>query len=274
MSAFETPRKTSRHGFGERGDAPRGGQLALGGIQVVAVGRDDTPAVAQHEVLAADAQREEEPRTGDGCRAGAVHHHAHPVEFLAGEFRAVEQCRRGDDRRAVLVVVHHRDIQLLTQARLDLEAFRGLDVLEVDAAEGRGDGPDGPDECLGIGLRNLDVEGVESGEGLEQHAFALHDRLGGQRADVAQAEDCRTVRNDGHEVALARVAVCVVRVFGNGQRGGGDARRVGQRKIFLCMVGFGRDDPDLAGAPFAVVAECRFGEFVFRIHSVLPFFRF
>ena len=43
----------------------------------------------------------------------------------------------GDDGGAVLVVVEDRDVHQLAQALLDDEAFRRLDVLEVDAAEGR-----------------------------------------------------------------------------------------------------------------------------------------
>ena len=40
-----------------------------------------------------------------------------------------------DDRRPVLVVVEDRDVELLVQPALDLEAARRRDVLEVDAAE-------------------------------------------------------------------------------------------------------------------------------------------
>jgi hypothetical protein len=36
----------------------------------------------------------------------------------------------------VLVVVEHRDVQLLLEPRLDVEAPRRRDILEVDAAEG------------------------------------------------------------------------------------------------------------------------------------------
>ncbi len=46
-----------------------------------------------------------------------------------------------------------------------------------------------------------------SAKALEQRALALHDRLGGQRAEVAEAEDRRAVRDHGHEVALVGVVV-------------------------------------------------------------------
>ena len=122
------------------------------------------------------------------------------------------------------------------------------------------------DELLGIGRVDLDVEGVDACIGLEEHAFALHDGLGRQGADVAQSEDGRAVRDHGHEVALARVFVNVVRLFGDGQRRSRHAGRVGQRQIVLRMIGFGRDDPDLTGAAFAVVAQRRVVELRFCVH--------
>ena len=50
---------------------------------------------------------------------------------------ALTQRGDDDDRRAVLVVVEDRDVEPLLHPPLDLEAARGADVLEVDAAEGR-----------------------------------------------------------------------------------------------------------------------------------------
>ncbi len=58
-------------------------------------------------------------------------------DLLAGQFQPVEDRGGDDDRGAVLVVMEDRDLHLLAQPALDLEAFRRLDVLEVDAAEGR-----------------------------------------------------------------------------------------------------------------------------------------
>ena len=59
------------------------------------------------------------------------------VDVAPGEMQRVDQAGRGDDRRAVLVVMEDRDVHQLAQALLDDEALRRLDVLEVDAAEGR-----------------------------------------------------------------------------------------------------------------------------------------
>src|SRR5439155_25146592 len=46
-----------------------------------------------------------------------------------------------------------------------------LDVLEIDAAEGRLQAGDDVDETVGIGLGDLDVEHVDAGEFLEQQAL-------------------------------------------------------------------------------------------------------
>ena len=54
-----------------------------------------------------------------------------------GQLERVEQRGAGDDRGAVLVVVEDRDVHLRDQPLFDLEALRRVDVLEVDAAEGR-----------------------------------------------------------------------------------------------------------------------------------------
>ena len=56
---------------------------------------------------------------------------------LVDDAQRVQQRREDDDRRPVLVVVEDGDVELLAQARLDLEAARRGDVLQVDAAEDR-----------------------------------------------------------------------------------------------------------------------------------------
>ena len=140
-----------------------------------------------------DAQGDEEFGAGDGGGSRTVDHHAQLRDLLAGDLGAVDQGCRGDDGRAVLVVVHERDVELLAQAGLDLEALRGLDILEVDAAEGGGDGLHRADEFIGVRGIDLDVEGVDAGVGFEEHALALHDGFRGQWADVAQSEYGRTV---------------------------------------------------------------------------------
>ena len=123
------------------------GKLPLVGL----LGVDRLPAVHQRlaplidhavdiddpDILALCAQRDQEIEAGDrrGARAGAD-------DLDVGKLLAVQQQRIGDrgaddDGGAMLVVVEYRDLHALLELRLDLEAFRALDVLQIDAAEGR-----------------------------------------------------------------------------------------------------------------------------------------
>ena len=112
--------------------------------------------------------------------------------------------RADDDRRAVLVVVEDRDAHARLQPLLDLEAFRRLDVLEVDAAEGRLERRDHVDELVDVLLGDLDIEDVDAGELLEQDRLAFHHGLGGERADIAEAEHGGAVGDHGDEVLARR----------------------------------------------------------------------
>ena len=81
-----------------------------------------------------EADRLEQFEAGDAGGAGAVADQLGVVDLAAGQIERVEQAGGGDDRGAVLVVMEHRDVQQLAQALLDDEAFRRLDVFEIDAA--------------------------------------------------------------------------------------------------------------------------------------------
>ena len=187
------------------------------------MGRDDPLAVAENEVFAQDAQLEEEPRRGDGGGSGAVDDHAQRRRLLAGDAGGVHQGYRCDDGRAVLVVVHDRNVEFTAQPGLDFETLRRLDVLEVDTPESRGDVAYRADKIVGVGGVDLDVEGVEPREGLEEHRLALHDGLRGRSPDVAQPQYGRSVRDDGHQIAASRVAVDVVGLGCDGAARGGHA---------------------------------------------------
>ena len=169
------------------------------------------------------AHRLDQLDAGDRRRAGAVDHDLDVLEPALGDLQRVEQPGGGDDRGAVLVVVEHRDRHQLAQPLLDDEAFRRLDVLEVDAAEAGGEIAHAVDEGVDVGGVDLDVDGVDVGEALEQHRLAFHHRLGRKRAAIAQAEDGRAIGDDGDEIALGGVIEGAVLVFGDGQDGDGDA---------------------------------------------------
>src|SRR5262249_42455879 len=160
--------------------------------------------------------------------AGARGDQTDLVERLSHHAQAVDD-RGGDgDRGAVLVVVEHRDAHALAQLALDLKAFRRLDVLQVDGAEGRLQAGDDVDQLVGVCPVDLDVEDVDAGEGLEQHRLAFHHRLAGERADGAEAKHGGAVGHHADQVAPRGVVGGSARVGDNRLAGGGDAGRVGE----------------------------------------------
>ena len=168
------------------------------------------------------------------------------LELAPGQMAGVDQAGGGDDRGAVLVVVHDRDVHPLAQRLLDDEAFGRLDILKVDAAEARLhqlDRLDDPVDILGV---ELDVDRIDVGEALEQHRLAFHHRLGRERAEIAEPEDRGAVRDHRDEIALGGVIVGEVRIGGDGADRHGDAGRVSEAKVALGRHRLGRDDLDLA----------------------------
>ncbi len=164
-------------------------------------------------------------------RAEPDHQHLEVLQVPAGQLHGVQQRRHHHDGRSVLVVVEHRDLELLHQPLLDLEAARRGDVLQVDAAEAGRHQPDRADDLVGVGRVQADREGVHAGELLEQAALALHHGHRRLRADVAQAQHGRAVGDDGDGVALDRVLEGLVLVVGDRQADPGDAGRVDHREV-------------------------------------------
>ena len=79
----------------------------------------------------------------------------------------------------------HRDLHARFELRLNLEALRAFNVLQIDAAKGGLQRSDGLDHAFDRVGGDFDVEYVDAGKLLEQNRLALHYRLGGQRADIA-----------------------------------------------------------------------------------------
>ncbi len=225
-------------------------------VEVAALGVNDALAVDEQQPLAARAQRQQQACGGDAGGAGADDDDLDVLEALALDLQRVQEPGAGDDRRAVLVVVKDRNLEPLAQRLLDGEAARRGDVLEVDAAEGGRDVGDRLDEGLRARRLHLDVEDVDVGEALEQDRLALHHRLAGERADVAEAEHRRAVGNDGDEVALVGVAVGVGRVAVDLPHRFGHAGGVSQREIVGARKGLRRPDRDLTRAGLLVIIQC------------------
>ena len=155
----------------------------------------------------------------------------------------------------MLVVVKHRTLHALAALALDVEAFGRLDVLEIDAAERRLERADDIDELVGIALRDLDVEAIETGKLLEQHRLAFHDRFACQRPDRAEPQHGCSVGDDADQIAARGEIACFAGVADDFVAGGGYARRVREREIPLIGQLLGRKDRDLARRMRSMVFE-------------------
>ena len=224
-------------------------------VQVGAAGVDHAIAVQRQDVLRLQAQRDQHVDAGDAGRAHAGGGQLDVFDLLAGDHQCVEYRRADDDGSAVLVVMEHRDVHALAQLALDDEALRRLDVFQVDAAEGRLQAGDDVHQLVRVVLVDLDVEHVDAGELLEQHALAFHHRLGGQRTDVAQAQHRGAVGDHRHQIAARGELAGLGGVLDDGLAGEGHARRIRQRQIALGQHRLGRGDLDLAGRLLAVIVE-------------------
>ena len=146
----------------------------------------DAFSVGDQDVFHQQSQADELIETGDRCSTGTRACQLDVANVLADDLEPVKDRRGGNDRSAVLIIVEDRDLHALTQRPLDIEAFRSLDVLEVDPAEGRLKAGDDVHELVWIAFIDLDVEYIDAGEFLEQAALAFHHRLAGEGADIAQ----------------------------------------------------------------------------------------
>ena len=168
LTPMNTSAPSSASGSSPRRPARVGppGQLQLGAGEPLVVGREDALAVPHQHLAGAGLQQQVHDRRAG--RAAAGDDDLHVAELLVHDPQRVGQRGQRDDRRAVLVVVEDRDVELLAQPRLDLEAARRGDVLEVDAAEAGGDQLDGAHDLVDVLGVEADRPGVDVGEPLEQ----------------------------------------------------------------------------------------------------------
>ena len=216
---------------------------------------DHALGIAEDDVVRPDAEPLDQLDAGDAGRAGAVADELHAGEVAAGEVDGIDQARRRDDRGAVLVVVEDRDIHQLAQPAFDDEAVGRLDVLEIDAAEGRLEIAHRVDEGVDVLGVDLEIDRIDVGEALEEDGLAFHHRLRGERAEIAEAEDGGAVGDDRDEIAARRVVEGLVRVLGDRLDRNRDPRRVGERQVALRRHRLGRRDLDLSRPPLGVEIE-------------------
>src|SRR5690606_22961721 len=149
-------------------------------------------------------------------------------DVLGDDVQAVQNRRGRDDGGTVLVIVEHGNAHALAQLLLDVEALGGLDVFQVHTTQGGFQCGNDVDQLVRIGFVQLDIEHIDAGEFLEQAAFAFHDRLGGQRADIAQTQHGGPVGDHGNQVGARGVLGGGFFAFGvDGHASRCDAGRVG-----------------------------------------------
>ena len=216
---------------------------------------DDPLDVGDGDVLALGAEFEQQIEACDRRGSGPGCDDFRALDFLAGEFEPVQHRRADNDRGAMLVVMEDRDVHAFAAAALDLETFRRLDVFEIDAAECRLERGDDVNKTIDIGLGDFDVEYIDAGEFLEQNRFAFHHRFRGKRADIAETENRRTVRQDGDQVLANGQARRFLRILRYRQASGGNAGRISKRKVALGGERLRRLDFQLSRLRIAMIGE-------------------
>ncbi len=146
-------------------------------------------------------------------------------------FARIDQGRKDDDGRPVLIVVHHRNVERFDQPLFNFEAARRGDILENDATEDRRDPDDGFDDFVDVLGIETNWKRIDVGKLTEQHRFAFHYRKRAERSDIAKPEHGGSVRNDRDAVALNRQLKRLARIGRDRHRNARDAGRVDGRQI-------------------------------------------
>ena len=181
--------------------------------EALAVLADNALAIAHHKIFFLETERQVETCASASSSTSAVHDHLHVANALACNFNSVQEASGRNDSRTVLVIVHHRNIKLSLESVFDFEAFRSLNVFEVDATERRCNALHDFDKLLRILFVDFDVEHVNARINFEKQGLTFHHRLTSECANIAETKHSRTVTDHSDEVALARVFVSEVLVF-------------------------------------------------------------
>ena len=219
--------------------------------------RNDALGIEHHNVFLTGTEGTVKPRTTDGSRTGTVDDNADILNLLACHLNGIDETGARDDGRAVLVVVHDGDVELLLQTTLNFKAFRSLDILKVYATERGGYGLHGSDETLRILLVDLNVKGIHTGINFKKEALSFHYRLSAHGTDVAQSEHGCTVGDDCHQVSLVGIAVGIGGCFLDFQTGFSHTRTVSQRKVGLRTVGLCRHHLDFSRTSLLMIGKGR-----------------
>ena len=113
------------------------------------------------------AQGQQKLGCGNARRARAHNHHRAVANAASRNFQGVKQPGADDNGRAVLVVVHDRNIQRRNQSFFNVKAFRRLDILQINAAKGGGQHFDCGHHIFRFRSVQANIKGVHIGKHLE-----------------------------------------------------------------------------------------------------------
>ena len=139
--------------------------------------------------------------TGGAC---AIYADFNVFHFLAGQMQRIDKAGGANNRRAVLVVMKHGNVHQLAQLLLNNEAIGCLYVFQINAAKARAHIFDRIDNLLRVLCIKLQINGIDIGKAFEQNRLAFHDRLGGQRPQIAEPQNGRAIGNHCHHIAARR----------------------------------------------------------------------
>src|SRR5262249_23557509 len=118
--------------------------------------------------------------------ANTVHDNTDVLDPFINDLKRIEQTGNYNNRCPVLIIMKHRNVQLIRQPALNFEAARRADILQVDAAKNRTHRLDRSNNFLRILRIKADGKSIDACQLLEQHRFPFHDRSCSMRPNVAK----------------------------------------------------------------------------------------
>ena len=225
--------------------------------QVLTVACDNALRVEHDDVLDLCTESYIEFCTADSSSTSTVYNNLDVFDILSSYFQGILQTGSRDDCRTVLVIVHDRDVKVLLQALLDIEALRCLDVLQVDTTKCRSNTLYGFAEFLRVFLCQFDIEDVDAAINLEKQSLAFHNWLSAHGANVAKTEHGSSVTDYCYQVTLVSILVCVIWVLLNLEARECYAWRVSKAQVCLCVVRFCRFYLNLTRTTILMIQKSR-----------------
>lgn len=125
------------------------------------------------------------------------------------------------------------NVHQLLQFFLDVETVWTPDVLEVYPTERRCKIFNGIDKLIWVLGIDANIDGLHAGKLVEKHRLPLHDRLGSQSSNIAEAEHRRSICDDRDHISFIGIAECICGVICDLLTWNGDTRRVSQTQVVL-----------------------------------------